>query len=249
MVADIVQRFSGEDCLEESDGCDGSSHQPVKVETIFNELKQDITKVRDKVEKRKSELSALENESDKVLTQYGEETKKMVELLRKTKEEQIQVINDKYVELERQLIEGREVAGGELFKFKTGVVAAEHSQLNSSLQKTMTGFTRDHVVDVVTRGKAPSQKLEVMVEKDLPYLYLDQAVELVIKCGGEELKAETTTSKINLEIGKEFKKSSVHTENIYPGVTNETRYDQTKNATRARRAGKASGASTAADME
>ena len=195
-----------EDCLEEFDGCGGFPHQPVKVETIFNELKQDMTKVRDKVEKRKSELSAIDKESDKVLAQYGEETKELVELLHKTREEQIQVINNKYIELERRLIEGRKVVEDKIVQFKEERLEAELFKLKNSFEKIMTGFTQDHMVDVVARGKTPSQKLETLVEKALPYYSFNEVVILVIRNGCDEPKAEISTADINLQIGKQTKK-------------------------------------------
>ena len=56
----------------------------VKITTVFNELKQDF---------RRSELSAIAKESDRFLTQYGEETNEMIKLLNETRDEQ--VINNK----------------------------------------------------------------------------------------------------------------------------------------------------------
>ena len=190
-----------EDCLEKSDGCTGSLHQPVNVKTIFNELKQYITKVRDKVEKRKSQLSVIKQQTDKVLAQYGEETKEMIKLLHKTRDEQLAVINNKYTELERQLSESRKVAEDEMVKFKKSVVEAELCQLKTSLESVQAGFAQDHMVDVVTRGETPSHQLEIMMEKKLPTLHLNKRIELVTKNGGEKLNAEITTTEIDLNIG------------------------------------------------
>ena len=67
----------------------GSPHQMVKMTTVFNELKQDFTQLRAEVERRKSELSEIAKESDRFLAQYGEETNEMIELLNKTRDEQV----------------------------------------------------------------------------------------------------------------------------------------------------------------
>ena len=67
----------------------GSPHQIVKIDTVFNELKQDFTQLRAEVEQRKSELSAIAKESDRFLAQYGEETNEMVKLLNETRDEQV----------------------------------------------------------------------------------------------------------------------------------------------------------------
>ena len=202
-----------EDCLKVSNCCGGSSHQPVKVETIFNELKQDMAKLRYKVEKRKSELSALEEKSDKALAQHSEETKEMFELLGKTREEQIQDIDNQYTKLVKQLAKGRRIAEDKLVKFKTGVVAAEHSQLNSSLEKIMTGFTQDHMVDVVSRGQFPRMKLEIMTERDLPYLSHIETVEpQVIKgCIKPNVKIKTIEIPVKIKTN-ENKKSGFNYE-------------------------------------
>ena len=71
----------------------GSPHQMVKITTVFNELKKGFTLIRAEVEKRKSELSAIAKQSDRFLTQYGEETNEMIKLLNETRDEQ--VINNK----------------------------------------------------------------------------------------------------------------------------------------------------------
>ena len=198
-----------EDCLGEPDSCYGSHHQTIKLVTIFNELKQNITKVRDKVEKRKDELSAIAKKTDQALAQYGEETGEMVKLLRKTRDEQLAVINSKYTELESKLSEGRKVAEEEMVKFKESVVEAERSQLKTCLEEVLAGFDQDHIVDVVTRGKTPSRNLEAMTEEELPSLHLTKRVALVTKRGAEKLNAETTTTKIDVSIGANSDDESV----------------------------------------
>lgn len=56
---------------------------------MFNELKEDLTQLKEEVEKRKDELSAIVKESDRALAQHGEETNEMINLLRRTRDDQV----------------------------------------------------------------------------------------------------------------------------------------------------------------
>ena len=67
----------------------GSHHEVATLKTLYKEAKGKVEALKDKAREKKDELSSLLKESDGVLTEYDEETEGMVQLIHKTRDEQV----------------------------------------------------------------------------------------------------------------------------------------------------------------
>ncbi|XP_067929499.1 E3 ubiquitin-protein ligase TRIM56-like [Watersipora subatra] len=191
-----------EDCIDEEGACSGSRHTSAPLKKLYSEAKERIELLKDKVEEKKSTLSFLSKESDRVLTDYGEETERMRKLIHKTRDEQLKEINTLYESLEEEFNEKRQETEGNIVRFKDDVVESELSHLNTLSQRILTSLKQDHLVDVIRNGKQAELELNNRLAKELPALRITEATGLTINESQLLTKAEIRKIRYNVQIVK-----------------------------------------------
>ncbi|XP_067929502.1 transcription intermediary factor 1-beta-like [Watersipora subatra] len=191
-----------EDCIDEEGACSGSWHRPVHLRKLHGEVKEKIELLKTKVEERKDVLLFLSKESDRVLTEYGEETEKMVKLIHNTRDDQLKEINAQYESLEKKFNEKRQEMEDNIVHFKDDVVESELSHLNTILQRMLASLKQDHLVDVIRNSKQAESQLNNGLAKELPALRITEATGLTIKESQLAINAEVTKIMYDVLIGQ-----------------------------------------------
>ncbi|XP_067931159.1 uncharacterized protein [Watersipora subatra] len=191
-----------EDCIDEEGACSGSRHTSAPLKKLYSEAKERIELLKDKVEEKKSTLLFLSKESDRVLTDYGEETERMRKLIHKTRDEQLKEINTLYENLEEEFNEKRQETEGIIVNFKDNVVESELSHLNTISQRILVSLKQDHLVDVIRNNMQAELELNNRLAKELPTLRITEATGLTINERKKFIDAETSKIDCNTQISK-----------------------------------------------
>ncbi|XP_067931164.1 uncharacterized protein [Watersipora subatra] len=187
-----------EECAGPS-SCGGVAHQLATLKVIADEVKNEVKSLRDKAESRKDGLCRISKDADRALSEYEDETQRLLTLLDSTRDMQLNELKTMYASLKLEAIRQRKLTAEEIKKFKEEVVEEELSLINVLLQKVFKSLSDDNMIDLVRNCKETKAEILSAVEGKLPSLKVPAGVTLVIK-DGTTINAAICSSAGNIDI-------------------------------------------------
>ncbi|XP_067940349.1 uncharacterized protein [Watersipora subatra] len=128
--------------------------------------------------KKDEEYEKLFKEVSKVQSDYDAKTESMLQLIRKTRESQLNEVKLKYDTLERQVLENRQESQTKIADFIEDVLLKQWNSLRTHQELLETG-TKSHPPAVIVRGfKKLKAQLDKITQEHLPNLKLTDQLQL-----------------------------------------------------------------------
>ncbi|XP_067931044.1 E3 ubiquitin-protein ligase TRIM56-like [Watersipora subatra] len=156
-------------CASPQNTCkEGKPHELQNLESLLANLSADINSLKEEVIKRENKLTEISKKAFKEISKFEKETEEMVKQLHKTRDEQINAIQVKYMELEDELISSRIATQEKMTEFMEEEVGTMLANL--SIQRTeIEGRVRNnHKVDIVKAFREMQAKLGDLKKRQLP---------------------------------------------------------------------------------
>ncbi|KAF6034956.1 hypothetical protein EB796_006730 [Bugula neritina] len=160
---------------------DGAPHRLRSLEDLVPELYQEISELKTLIVNKEDVLSTVFKETAKTISDFEMETKMMVELLRKTCNNQINSIRQKYDNLEKDLMKFRNKIQKEMEHFMKNNVDRKLGILSDCKRKVEFDFQNSHKVDIVHGYSQAFKDMNDLLKGDPPALPSYNVVVLVKK--------------------------------------------------------------------
>ncbi|XP_067941634.1 uncharacterized protein [Watersipora subatra] len=142
---------------------------------------KELTKILvedDRVVVKEEKLEKIFKETSKAQSEYDSETNEMVQLLHKTRDDQLSCIRLKYDLLEAQLLEERAEGKLQLAEFLEENVLSKWTRLRNQRLMIESKERNSHEVDFVKGYKELSESLQEVLEDELPKLEIQDIAQL-----------------------------------------------------------------------
>ncbi|XP_067949344.1 transcription intermediary factor 1-beta-like isoform X3 [Watersipora subatra] len=163
-----VQCISG---LEECEN--GGHHMLMSLKELTKMLVED-----DRVVVKEEKLEKIFKETSKAQSEYDSETNEMVQLLHKTRDDQLSCIRLKYDLLEAKLLEERAKGKLQLAEFLEDIAISKWTRLRNQRLMIESKERNSHEVDFVKGYKELSESLQKVLEDELPKLEIQDIAQL-----------------------------------------------------------------------
>ncbi|XP_067940339.1 uncharacterized protein [Watersipora subatra] len=128
--------------------------------------------------KKDEEYEKLFKEVSKVQSDYDAKTESMLQLIRKTRESQLNAVKVKYDTLEKQVLENRQKSQTKIADFVEDVLLKQWNSLRTHQELLETG-TKSHPPAAIVRGfKELKAQLDKIAQEHLPKLQLTDQLQL-----------------------------------------------------------------------
>ncbi|XP_067931190.1 transcription intermediary factor 1-beta-like [Watersipora subatra] len=179
-------------CLDCTKECAyGFAHSPVTLKKLVKLLKDKRDEIKVKAWAKEGELATLLKRSTKVLTDYEEKTKELVDQLYKSRDKQLPELRRKYDELERELVDNRRTSKEQLVEFIERDIGVKITEMNTLLLLLDAKFKESHQVDLIKSFTETYNEIRRFIDEDLPSLTLTNQ---------KSLGAQDTTEELELKI-------------------------------------------------
>ncbi|XP_067929470.1 uncharacterized protein [Watersipora subatra] len=160
-------------CIDGTKGCiGGSAHTTIKLEKLVNLLKDKRDEVKAEAWVKDGELSSLLKRSIKILSDYENKTKELVDQLHNSRDKQLSELRRMYDDLERQLVENRRTSKEQLVEFIERDIGVRMTEMNTLLLLQDAKFKDSHQVDIINSFTVTYNEIKRFIDEDLPSLTL-----------------------------------------------------------------------------
>ncbi|XP_067940943.1 uncharacterized protein [Watersipora subatra] len=176
-------------CLAKSSTCkEGSPHRFMSLDDLVSEL---LSKklIKDMVA-REGQLEKIFKKTSKTVAEHDTQTEKGLQTLRKTREEHLRVLKEKYDQLENEWVESREKQKEKLTDFLDDEVLIKWNRIRDQIQGTESKIKQAHQVEVLRSFKELMAVQEKAVDEGLPRLVVKGSISLAPKGKSREIELE-----------------------------------------------------------
>ncbi|XP_067941624.1 uncharacterized protein [Watersipora subatra] len=161
-------------CISGLEECDnGGHHMLMSLKELTKMLVED-----DRVVVKEEKLENIFKETSKAQSEYDSETNETVQLLHKTRDDQLSCIRLEYDLLETQLLEERAKGKLQLAEFLEENVISKWTRLRNQRLMIESKERNSHEVDFVKGYKELSERLQKVLENELPKLEIQDIAQL-----------------------------------------------------------------------
>ncbi|XP_067940340.1 uncharacterized protein [Watersipora subatra] len=144
--------------------------------------------------KKDEEYEKLFKEVSKVQSDYDAKTESMLQLIRKTKESQLNEVKLKYDTLERQVLENRQESQTKIADFIEDVLLKQWNSLRTHQELLETGTKSNPPAAIVRGFKELKAQLDKITQEHLPKLQLTDQLQLKQIGERRDIELEVTSS-------------------------------------------------------
>ncbi|XP_067932375.1 peptidoglycan DL-endopeptidase CwlO-like [Watersipora subatra] len=184
-------------CLNGTKQCVGGvEHQVLVLEELVKVLKVKKDKVKVAAQAKEEKLSELLKSSTRIFVEFERKTEELLELLHRTRDEQLTELQKKYNKLEKELMKERRRSKEQLVEFMEKDVGVRMTDINTLLLLQDAKFRDSHPVDIVSSFSKANRELKRFINKSLPSATLANQRKLStrVKKRDIELKLEGDVS-------------------------------------------------------
>ncbi|XP_067949339.1 transcription intermediary factor 1-beta-like isoform X2 [Watersipora subatra] len=200
-----VQCISG---LEECEN--GGHHMLMSLKELTKMLVED-----DRVVVKEEKLEKIFKETSKAQSEYDSETNEMVQLLHKTRDDQLSCIRLKYDLLEAKLLEERAKGKLQLAEFLEDIAISKWTRLRNQRLMIESKERNSHEVDFVKGYKELSESLQKVLEDELPKLEIQDIAQLDDCGNGSVVKMSSYQPQTIFTLSGVVQSITVYNERIY----------------------------------
>ncbi|XP_067930881.1 uncharacterized protein [Watersipora subatra] len=182
-------------CISPNNVCtNGKDHLLSNCPAFVAKLKSEFDKRVDAMRTAERSLENLLKQTEIAITNFGQETDEMLNLLNETKDKQIAAIKAQYKELEEELQESREKTKRKMTEFKEGKVNALLTSLIKKRSLIEYRQQKSHLVDIIKMHKNEKAARDQKTDDPLPKLLIDDSHQLQIKDQRRDIEVGIVTA-------------------------------------------------------